>query len=270
MTTSTGTGTTSCVPAARAVERSRYSFARPYLWGFVTREVVVYRYAPSRSGDTAKQVLGDSTGRLVVDQFTGYNAVTKPGQRLRAGCLAHARRKLFEQREHPETQDALDLIGAIYAVEHDAKAAQIVCTAAHLELRKQRSRPLFAKLLLWGRRHRHSFEPRSGMGRAIRYLLRNFRELGRFLRFATIPPDNNVAEAALRRVALGRKNFLFVGGEDAGHDLAVLYTLVACCEMHAVNPVDYVTDVLIRVHSHRTHDVLDLLPHRWQPLVNPR
>jgi transposase len=103
------------------------------------------------------------------------------------------------------------------------------------------------------------------MGRAIRYILRNFRELGRFLRFASIPPDNNIAEAALRRVALGRKNFLFVGNEDAGHDLAVLYTLVATCEKHAVNPIDYITDVLTRVHSHPARDVIELLPHRWKP-----
>lgn len=238
---------------------------RAFLWDFVTPEVIVYRYAPSRSGETAKQVLGDSTGRLVVDQFTGYNAVTKPGGRLRAGCLAHARRKLFEQREHPETKEALDLIGAIYAVEHDAKAAGVVGTDAHLALRRTRSRPLFAALLRWGRRYRHAFEPRSGLGRAIRYLLRNFRELGRFLRFATIAPDNNIAEAGLRRVALGRKNFLFVGNEDAGHDLAALYTLVACCEKHGVNPIDYIADVLTRVHSHPAAKVLDLLPHRWQP-----
>jgi hypothetical protein len=94
-------------------------------------------------------------------------------------------------REHPETKGALDIIGAIYAVEHEAKAASIIETAEHLALRKARSRPLFAQLLRWGRRHRHSFEPRSGLGRAIRYLLHNFRELGRF-RFATIRPDSNI------------------------------------------------------------------------------
>jgi hypothetical protein len=47
--------------------------------------------------------------------------------------------------------------------------------------------------------------------------------------------------------------------------LAVLYTLVACCEKHGVNPIDYVTDVLTRVHSHPAREVLDLLPHRWKP-----
>jgi transposase len=171
----------------------------------------------------------------------------------------------YEQREHPETKEPLDLIGEIYVVEREAKAAGIAGADAHLTLRRERSRPLFAKFLRWARRHRDAFEPRSGMERAIRYILRNFRELGRFLRFASIPPDNNVAEASLRRVALGRKNFLFVGNEDAGHDLAVLYTLAASCEKHRVNPIDYFTDVLTRVHSHPAREVLDLLPHRWKP-----
>jgi transposase len=238
---------------------------RAFIWAFVTPELVVYRYAPSRSGQTASDLLGSSTGRLVVDQFTGYNAVTKPGKRLRAGCLAHARRKLFEQREHPETKEALDLIGELYAVEHEAKAAKIVGTDEHLALRTARSRPLFARLLCWGRRQRGTFEPRSAMGRAVRYLLKNFRELGRFLRYASIPPDNNVAEAALRRVALGRSNFLFVGSEHAGHDLALLYTLVASCEKHGLNAIAYLADVLVRVHTHPANRVEELLPHRWKP-----
>jgi transposase len=238
---------------------------RAFLWCFVTPDVAFYRFAPSRSGETARSVLADSQGRLVVDQFTGYNSVTKPGGRVRAGCVAHARRKLYEQREHAETKEPLDLIGEIYIVEREAKAAGIVGTAAHLELRIARSRTPFARLLRWARRHRDRFEPRSGMGRAIRYILRNFRELGRFLRYASLPPDNNVAESALRRVALGRKNFLFVGGEEQGHHLAVLYTLVASCEKHGVNPIDYVTDVLTRVHHHPARRVAELLPHRWKP-----
>lgn len=260
------------VPEAADVHADETSFrqlgrkTKTFLWDFVTADLIVYRYALSRSGETPKEVLGESTGRLVVDQHTGYNAVTRPGKRLRAGCLAHARRKLFEQREHPETKEALDLIGELYAVEHEAKRAAIAGTAEHLALRQERSRPLFARLLRWGHRHKNAFEPRSGMGRAIGYLLRNFRELGRFLRYASIPPDNNVAEAALRRVALGRSNFLFVGHEDAGHDLAVLYTLVASCDKHRLNPIAYLTDVLVRIHTHPAARVEELLPHRYKPV----
>ena len=238
---------------------------RSFIWSFVTPELVVYSYAPSRSGETPKKVLGTSTGRLVVDQHTGYNAVTKPGGRVRAGCMAHARRKIYEQREHSETKEALELIADIYRVEREAKDAGILGTEAHLVLRRERSRPLFARLLRWGRRHRGSFEPRSGMGKAIGYLLRHFRALGCFLRYATIPPDNNVAEASLRRVALGRSNYLFFGNEEAGKNFAVLYTLVASCEKNDVNAIAYLTDVLTRVHSHPASRIEELLPHRWKP-----
>lgn len=260
-----------CVPSAADVHADETSMrqqdraGRSFLWSFITPELVVYKYAPSRSGDVPKEVLGQSQGRLVVDQHTGYNAVTKPGGRVRAGCLAHARRKIFEQREHPETKEGLDLIGEIYRVERDAKAAGIVGTDAHLALRRERSRPLFARLLSWGRRHRGAFEPRSGMGKAIGYLLRHFRALGCFLRYASIPPDNNIAEASLRRVALGRSNFLFVGHEDAGKNLAILYTLVASCEKHGVNAITYLTDVLLRVQTHPASRIAELLPHRWKP-----
>jgi transposase len=163
----------------------------------------------------------------VVDQHTGYNSVTKPGGRTRAG--------------------------------------------AHLQLRKEQSRPLFARLLRRGHRHRSAFEPRSRMGRAIRYLLRHFRGHGCFLRHASIPPDNNIAEASLRRVALGRSNFLFVGHKDAGDNLAVLYTLVASCEKHSVNPIAYLTDMLLRVQRHPAAKVRDLLLDRWsRPTSRPR
>jgi transposase len=238
---------------------------RAYFWDFVTPTLVVFVYAPDRSGDTPKKVLGDSKGRLVVDQHTGYNAVTKPGKRTRAGCLAHARRKIFEQRAHPETKYALDIIGEIYAVERQAADAGIVGTEAHLALRKSKSRPLFARLLWWAHTMSAYFEPKSAMGKAIGYTLRHFRDLGQFLRYATIAPDNNAAEAGLRRVALGRKNFLFFGNDDAGKNFAVLYTLVATCEKNGVNPIAYLTDVLTRVHSHPASRIEELLPAKWRP-----
>jgi transposase len=250
----------------RQVGREQKSF----IWDFVTPELIVYVFAHTRSGSVPKKVLGDSTGRLVVDQHTGYNSVTKTGQRIRAGCLAHARRKIFEQKEHPEIKDALELIGKIYAIEREVKKAGKAGADEHLAIRKSESRPLFARLLLWGRRQRGRFDPKSGMGRAVGYLLRNRRALKQFLNYATIPPDNNKAEAGLRRIAVGRSNYLFVGNEEAGHDIAVIYTLVASCEKHGINPVAYLADVLVRVQKHPASQVEDLLPHRYRPLPASR
>jgi hypothetical protein len=74
-----------------------------------------------------------------------------------------------------------------------------------------------------------------------------------------------VAEATLRTPALGRGNYLFYGNEQAGHNFAVLYTLVASCEKHGVNAIAYLTDVLTRVHRHPAREIRALLPDRWKP-----
>ena len=259
------------VSAAHRVHADETSFreqtksAKTYFWAFVTDDVVFYRYADSRSGDTPKKILGDSPGLLTVDQHSGYNAVAMPGGRIRGGCLAHARRRIFEARALPETAEALELIRQLYLLEHRAKQEEILHTSQHLALRQRDGRPLFAKLLHWARHHHRLVEPRSLLGKATGYLLRHFRDLGRFLRHPELRLDNNRAESALRGVALGRKNFLFVGSPKAGDHLAALYTLVATCELHHISPLEYLTDVLMRVQSHPAARVAELLPHRWKP-----
>jgi transposase len=149
-------------------------------------------------------VLGDSTGSLVVDAYTGYNEVTRP-----------ARRKFFEARTTaPEGEEALAIITEIYRVEQEAKAAGISGTAAHLAMRQERSRPLMDRFFCWLEEQKPNHVPKSPMGKAIRYALGNWQALTRFLDDANSDPDNNKAEGALRRVAFGRKNFLHVGPED--------------------------------------------------------
>ena len=95
------------------------------------------------------------------------------------------------------------------------------------------------------------------------------RPLGRFLRDARIRPDNNPAENALRIVALGRKNFLFVHSEEAGKELALLYSLVVSCTRVGVNPVEYLADVLDRIDKTNDNELPDLLPNRWKPPPKP-
>lgn len=239
---------------------------RAWIWTFLAGNDVGYVFSVDRSGMTPKEVLGGTQGTLVVDGYTGYNHVTTPEGRTRAGCMAHARRKFFDAlKQAPEAQTALDLIRELYVVEHDAKEQGVVATEKHLALRKAKSRPLMARLLRWVRSQRGLHPPKSKMGQAVVYVLRNRRALTRFLYDSRIPPDNNRSEAALRIVALGRKNFLFVGHEDAGENIAGLYSLVATCKAYGKNPVAYLTDVLVRISSHPQSQIDELLPDRWQP-----
>jgi transposase len=241
-----------------------------YVWTFIADDLIVYRFSASRSGETPSSVLGDSTGVLVVDMYTGYNEVTSTGKRQRSGCLAHARRKLFDALAYaPEAQVALNLIRDVYVVEHDARAAGVVRTPAHLRLRQERSRPLMDKLHGYLTEQKPLHLPKGPMSKAIGYILGNWRELTVFLDDVRLPPDNNRSEASLRIVALGRKNFLHVGDEDAGANIAGLYSLVATCAANGKNPLTYLTDVLGRIGSHPNDRLDEILPQHWKPPEKP-
>ena len=108
--------------------------------------------------------------------------------------------------------------------------------------------------------------PKSPIGKALGYTLNNWENLLVFLEDPKIPLDNNISERALRTIALGRKNFLFVGNEQAGRNLAILQSLVSTCEANGVNPQSYLSDVLIRVQTHPASQIDDLLPQNWASL----
>jgi transposase len=239
---------------------------RGFVWTFLADKLIAYQFAGNRSGDTPQAVLGAGPGTLVVDMFTGYNVVTGTGKRDRAGCLAHVRRRFFDALSYaPEGKVALELIRDVYVVEHDAIAAGVAGTDEHKRMRQGRAGPIMAKLMTWLEQQKPLHNPKGPMGTAIGYALNHWTELTRFLENPRIPPDNNRSESALRVVALGRKNFLFVGHEQAGQNLANLYSLVATCMANGKDPLAYLTDVLGRVGSHPAARLDDLLPQNWSP-----
>ena len=237
---------------------------RGFVWTFLADKLIAYKFAGDRSGATPEAVLGTSSGTLVVDMFTGYNVVTGTGKRDRAGCLAHVRRRFFDALPYaPEGKVALDFIRDVYVVEHDAIAAGVAGTVEHTQMRRARASPIMARLMTWLEEQKPLHNPKGPMGSAIGYALNHWKELTRFLENSRIPPDNNRSESALRVVALGRKNFLFVGHEQAGQNLAGLYSLVATCVANEKDPLAYLTDILGRVGAHPASRLDELLPQNW-------
>jgi transposase len=237
---------------------------RAWLWTFRTDKLIAYRFSPSRSGETPRAVLGESRGYLQVDAYTGYNSVTAPERRIRVGCWAHARRKFFEaQSTAPEARELLDLILELYQVERDAKERQLSIEEIY-KVRNEKSAPVLERIRGWLEEHRPKHPPKSPLGEAIRYVDGQWNALTRFLEDGRITLDNNQSERALRTAALGRKNFLFVGNDEAGENIAGLYSLVATCEENGVDPQAYLADVLTRLAGHPHAQLDDLLPHRWQ------
>lgn len=240
---------------------------RGFVWTFLADRLIAYRFSPDRSGETPREVLGGTQGTLVVDAYTGYNRVTDVEGRDRASCLAHVRRRIFEAlRSAPvEARRGLELILDVYRVEHEAKEEGIVRMAEHLALRQTKGRAAMNAFQSWLVAEKDRHPPKSPLGQAISYALNRGDTLTRFLDDVRIPVDNNAAERALRVVALGRKNFLFVGDPEAGNNLAGLYSLVSTCEANEVDPVAYLADVLLRVDTHPASRIDELLPQNWEP-----
>ncbi len=235
-----------------------------FIWTFRTENLVSLVFSPSRSGETARNVLGQSKGYLVVDGFTGYNSVTVPDKRIRVACWAHVRRRFFEAlKTTPEGREMLELILELYRVEKQAADSGILGTPKHLKLRRSVSAAVVERIADWLKEQRPQHPPKGPLGQAIQYTLGQWRALQRFLEDPRVPLDNNWSERALRVPALGRKNYLFFGGNEPGENIAGLYSLVQSCEVNGIDPQSYLADVLVKVKQHPQARIDELLPHRW-------
>ena len=241
-----------------------------WIWAALSERAVAYAYDESRSGQVAVRILGGTKGSLLIDGYSGYNAVTGDDGRARSACWSHARRKFWEARTAgPEVVEVLELIAKLYAVEHVAAEQGVLGTEAHRLLRAQRSHDIVDAIDAWVDAREGKFGPKTKVGKALTYAKNHRKALRRFLADPKLPLDNNIAERALRIFALGRKNFLFAGHDDAAQNIAVLQSIVSTCALHGVNPYDYIRDVLIRIQTHPAAELDAIMPWRWGETVSP-
>ena len=112
--------------------------------------------------------------------------------------------------------------------------------------------------------------PKSGLGKAVGYFLHEYTPLVGYLENGKLEVDNNLCENSIRPIAVGRKRWLFLGHPDAGWRSAVIYSIIMSCRRRAINPQDYLTDVLARLPSMTTSQIKELLPANWKPKTKPQ
>jgi transposase len=237
-------------------------------WAYVgddAHRYTVYDYTPSRKRDGPQKFLKDYKGVLQADAFGGYDGIflKSNGRIVEAACCAHARRKFYESREtSPQiAHQALAFFGRLYAVEHEAETFS---PEARWALRQEKSAPILDEMHIWLNEQLRGLRPKSPVAGAIKYSLKNWDALCRFISDGNIPIDNNRTERTLRAQAVGRKNWLFLGSDNGGRTAAVLYSLVANAKRHHLDPQAYLTDVLRRLPPITNPLALrDLLPDRW-------
>ena len=237
-----------------------------WMWTFLSATMIGFVFSYSRSGETPIQVLSGTTGKLQVDGYTGYNKVCLPDGRERVGCWAHARRKFYNaQSTSPQAEEALKFILELYRVEYKVAEEDCLQSERHSAYRKLLSQDVLDKFQEWLTKRKKDTPPKSPLGQAVGYTLNQWEPLTRFVEDVRLPLDNNSAERALRPIALGRKNFLFIGNDRAGQNLAVLQSLVSTCMANNVNPQTYIADVLISIQTHPMSRIDELLPMNWKP-----
>jgi transposase len=205
---------------------------------------------------------------LLINAFLSVIAALKTGI-VEVACWAHARRKFYEARnsDPARSAQAMAYIRLLYDVEDQAKKKQRDAPAK-AALRQELALPRLAQFKAW-LETQHVSEgggvlPKSPMGMAITYALNQWNALCVYVSDGDLAIDNNAGENALRRIGVGRKNWLFCGSDAGGQTAAVLFSLIATCERHKVNPFEYLRDVLDRIASQPISKLADLLPSQWK------
>ena len=253
-----------CTDATGVLVRDQDKCRRGHFWVVVAPgRHVLFRYTPKHNGAAVDSMLKEYEGVLVADAHSVYDHLYADGTVTEAGCWAHCRRYFFKSltSEPEQAREAIALIGRLFELERRFTS---LSAKKRKKERLRKSRPVVDAFFDWCDARVDTVLDDTPLAKAIGYA-RNQREaLHTFLRDGRIPIHNNGSERQLRRQAVGRKNWLFVGNDDAGEVNATFVTLLASCEMHGIEPWAYLRDLFCLLPSWPKSRVLELSPARWR------
>jgi hypothetical protein len=245
------------------------------LWIYVgdrDHPYLLYDYRPDKSRAGPDDILGNYKGYLQADAANVFDGLYRPGAVTEVGCWAHARRHFHQALDSDvmRAAEAMARIRQLYLVEEKA-TAEITqqalqgsdADAVRYRYRQAESVSLLDALHTWLLGLQRDALPKSVLGGAIAYALRHWQALRRYTEQGFLNIDNNAAERALRVVALGRKNYLFVGNDRAGDTTGILYSITQSAQHHQLDSFAYLHDVLTRLPTLPAEQLPTLLPDCW-------
>lgn len=234
----------------------------------VDADAVLFAYVERHTSEAVKALFGDFRGLLQADASAVYDILargrppdTDDGVEL-LGCWAHCRRGLFEAAlcRHPAGVQGLMRIRAMYATD---AAGRRVPRHERTAFRDAHLRPLMDEFFTWAAAARDRTPGRNLATKALGYALNQEAELRRVLLDGDIPLDNTRAERALRKIVVGRKNWLFYGTDTHAEAAAAIFSIIATCRLHAIDPFVYFDEVLRVLPSWPRDRYLELAPQHW-------
>ena len=257
------------------INNEKHKASKAYLWMVrsVMNNLVFFHYDKgSRAGKVVVDLLKNYQGAVQTDGYQAYSIYEQKQGVLLLGCWAHARRKFSESIEEDKAgaEYALAQIAKLYQVEEMA-ADQEMDYGQRAELRKRLAYPILCAFEKWIVGYYPKALPGGRMSKALAYTYNLFMRLSRYHLDGRYLPDNNLAENAIRPLAVGRKGYLFCGNHEAAENAAIMYSLLGCCKASDVNPREWLTDVFSKIalyNSNYNLDLADLLPHHWKKSNN--
>jgi transposase len=222
-----------------------------------------YQFTIDRKGHHPVSHLSGYKGWVHADGYTGFNGVFGPDKASEMACMAHIRRKFVDVHQSQGSiiaEEAIKRIAGLYAVEKQARGCSV---EERTVLRQTDAKPIFADLVAWLHKQLPKLSRKSPLADAIRYALDRLPKARPYLDNGFLEIDNNSAERSMRPIALGRKNYLFMGSEGGGKSAAIAYTLIETAKLNGVDPQAWLTDVLSRIADHKITKLDELMPWRY-------
>lgn len=220
--------------------------------------IVLYDYQNSRAGQCAEHYLQDFEGYLQVDGYAGYE---NTGTTL-VGCWAHARRKCIEVQKAQvkgktgKSDWAINHIQKLYRIEKEIKEKTV---EEKQTIRQAQNKPLLEEFKTWLDKSALYVPPKSAIGKAVGYSLRQWPKLNQYIENGQLSIDNNRAERAIKPFVIGRKNWMFSNTAKGAQASAVLYSLVETAKVNGLVPYDYLKHLLEELPKN-PGDATELLP----------
>ena len=240
------------------------------IWTYVgdrDHPYTVYDYTPTRSRDGPDAFMKRFHGYLQADAYSGYDELYRErGRKItEVACWAHVRRKHFEAQSSDLMRSTVMMayIRLLYDIEREAKVMGLAGDARKT-LRQKKALPILEDIKAYLEREQPAVLPKSPEGTAISYTLSNWDALVRYCKDGDLEIDNNGAERSLRGIAVGRRNWTFLGSDNGGRTAAILTSIIASCKRLDVDPFEYLRDVLQHISTHPSNRLHELLPSEWK------
>jgi len=232
-----------------------------YIWTYYARlmKLVVFEFSETRAGKVAEERLRNFIGLLQTDGYAGYKKLHKRTTIIGLGCITHARRKFADiikisNDKQGIASEMIERLKPLYALEARLKDGNATFHTRK-RLRQKIAYPLLKEIKRWLCQQRPQIPPNSKLGDAITYFFNQWPYLIAYTRHGTAEIDTNGVERKIREIALGRRNWLFIGNKNSGKVHALFYSLVLSCVLNTINPRVYLHYVLTKVHELRRGEI---------------